>query len=799
MNIKLTLRGQELIADAPLLAEQTVGKLYCSIEADSEWDGLAIRLVFRNINALGQVARSEVVRDFSAVEVPPECIVPGFLFINAVGVAENGAVRLTTADMPVGLTIEKVSGMDAPTASPVMPSEYDKLLSLIGNLADVPVQDTSSVSVIVQLMLAQIGDVSKLDTEDLSSAIRAAKIHAVRAMDSGGSAYVAAGDVAEIAAESGGLHKGKGTQIIMIPDAPNNSTRPTLALNGSEPIEIRVRAAHNRSDNDNHPEATAEIPIGALMRGVPYTMTFCGKYWLIDSYIPLAACASNESEASLMREFAARAMSVSDADMIAVPVINSADELQSGSEVGLAQIVRGEGEVADPNGFMELATVSKAQEMIDACSAFIVKNGQVHTYDAQEKLPSAVTVTVGGVNADGIAWQQIERGAQMDEPYLKEWGWQCCHRESSADNRYQPMELYRWLYRCYSEGLTVVSRTIQLEDGQDVTFDTDVSKEVQAGCDDIYSSDEVYGTIVEAQGRTSLVDAVIADEEAVFMRIPVLQFGISDERQIYRVLCRVAEDNPRLCISTAMCSGDFLPVIKDNGVCKYWFSIVPTEDKRVQMLATVAGTIAELCAKVTEVCGVCPGDKLSLSQKLQVLKVIHDFLVLHGNMDGKSVGYWTPLMHSVLDDRMTGNCMGYTQAFNYVARLYGIEAIQVVGKAYLGEAEGEHAWSAVRLSDERYGSYPGDGAKWSSADVYWDEPAHQLHPSEETLQRGVSWDYFLNVKKLYSTSDNEEHRDILTEDGYGLYPFIRSDGVISVPAKHCPYAGETIYEWEDLS
>ena len=78
---------------------------------------------------------------------------------------------------------------------------------------------------------------------------------------------------------------GKGRQIVFIPYVKNASNAPTLRINGGEVIPIRMRATRNQGDNDDVPDATLPVPVGALMRGVPYTLTFCGKYWLVDSMI----------------------------------------------------------------------------------------------------------------------------------------------------------------------------------------------------------------------------------------------------------------------------------------------------------------------------------------------------------------------------------------------------------------------------------------------------------------------------------------------------------------------------------
>lgn len=111
------------------------------------------------------------------------------------------------------------------------------------------------------------------------------------ALDRAPDDYIAAGDdlpTVSVRNDSNNTpHVGKGAQIIFIQRSgySNTTTSPTLSLNGGEAIPIRVRASQNQGDYDSNPEATMEVPIGALMVGVPYTMTFCGKYWLIDSYI----------------------------------------------------------------------------------------------------------------------------------------------------------------------------------------------------------------------------------------------------------------------------------------------------------------------------------------------------------------------------------------------------------------------------------------------------------------------------------------------------------------------------------
>ena len=113
-----------------------------------------------------------------------------------------------------------------------------------------------------------------------------AQIPIARARTNDGVLYYANGDdLPEVKPGSNGEHIGKGKQIIFIPDSPNTTDTPFISLNDNDGAFIRLRAENNQHNNDQAPDATVSVPVGSLMTGVPYTLTFCGKYWLVDSYI----------------------------------------------------------------------------------------------------------------------------------------------------------------------------------------------------------------------------------------------------------------------------------------------------------------------------------------------------------------------------------------------------------------------------------------------------------------------------------------------------------------------------------
>lgn len=226
----------------------------------------------------------------------------------------------------------------------------------------------------------KVGDLSELETDakgNLVAAINeaanaAGQLPIARAGSSAGAAYSASGDdlpsVATANTSATG-HVGKGSQIIFLQrdSAPNSVESPTLALNGGEAIPIRLRASRNQGSSDAAPTATVALPVGALMSGVPYTMTFCGAYWLVDSAIGgELVCAETADGAAMMRRVSKKLPGLVDADAVSFPVVNTMDGLTN--EIGVAMIERTQDEVDAPDeaGFVHLPSVAKVQEMINA-------------------------------------------------------------------------------------------------------------------------------------------------------------------------------------------------------------------------------------------------------------------------------------------------------------------------------------------------------------------------------------------------------------------------------------------------
>ena len=203
-----------------------------------------------------------------------------------------------------------------------------------------------------------------------------AALPVARGSSADGDAYTAAGD--DLPTVQTGSYDtqtdpvGKGRQIVFVPMKKNQSTMPTLQINGGEVIPIQMRAPRNQGDNDDAPDATQPIWIGALMRGVPYTMTFCGKYWLIDSRISQF----DQYNEDILNRYASALMGLYDGDTVAVPIINSMDEgVDDGISTMYIRRSTEENDTPDQSGNVTVPTEKRVAELIRKDSRLPKANG----------------------------------------------------------------------------------------------------------------------------------------------------------------------------------------------------------------------------------------------------------------------------------------------------------------------------------------------------------------------------------------------------------------------------------------
>lgn len=274
MIIDVKLCGQTLtLPQSPVvLAEGAVNTVCFKLAPDEEWEGMSIIATFRSVSELGdEVRRDVLVHNHGEVySIPPEVLRNGFLYMGCTGTAEGGALILTTKtlDRPLRVwTSEKLAEEWANAFTPALAAQF----------------------------LAALGDVSKLDTASKTNLVAAinecyrknpTQTRVAAACTTDGSAYVAKGDyLPTVHPGSSGTHVGKGAQLIFVPDTTSTTSSPTLQLNDGVPVPIRRRSSVEKT-TDGKFDATLPVAAGSLIRGVPYTMTFCGIYWLLDSAVP---------------------------------------------------------------------------------------------------------------------------------------------------------------------------------------------------------------------------------------------------------------------------------------------------------------------------------------------------------------------------------------------------------------------------------------------------------------------------------------------------------------------------------
>ena len=159
MTISIHLDGSRLwIEDPrPVLADGTANKVRFRLSPDSDWDGLTITVIFRRVYAIGVDTRKIVISDVDAAyAVPHEVLHDGWLYIGAVGVAQNGEVRLTTAKLESPLKVSASEDGDADWAGSITPEVADQILALIGTVSNLDTTDKSSLVAAINEVLGRL-------------------------------------------------------------------------------------------------------------------------------------------------------------------------------------------------------------------------------------------------------------------------------------------------------------------------------------------------------------------------------------------------------------------------------------------------------------------------------------------------------------------------------------------------------------------------------------------------------------------------------------------------------------------
>ena len=158
--LKIANQVIQLPEPRPRLVAGSAGVYAVTLAYDAQWDDATVRVVVFD----GGLCNSRVsVQDTTGtVTIPAECIAHGgrgnWLQIGVLGYDGTGALRITTRAMLDGLRIDPagVSDADVPQDPPTAtPGLWEQLVADVGNLSDLQTADTSSLVAAINELAAK--------------------------------------------------------------------------------------------------------------------------------------------------------------------------------------------------------------------------------------------------------------------------------------------------------------------------------------------------------------------------------------------------------------------------------------------------------------------------------------------------------------------------------------------------------------------------------------------------------------------------------------------------------------------
>lgn len=158
--LKIANQVIQLPEPRPRLVAGSVGVYAVTLAYDAQWDDATVRVVVFDGGLCNQ--RVPVQDTSGTVPIPPECIAHGgrgnWLQIGVLGYDGTGALRITTRAMLDGLRIDPAGASDAdvPQEPPAAtPGLWEKLVADVGNLSDLQTSDTSSLVAAINELAAK--------------------------------------------------------------------------------------------------------------------------------------------------------------------------------------------------------------------------------------------------------------------------------------------------------------------------------------------------------------------------------------------------------------------------------------------------------------------------------------------------------------------------------------------------------------------------------------------------------------------------------------------------------------------
>lgn len=158
--LKIANQVIQLPEPRPRLVAGSAGVYAVTLAYDAQWDDATVRVVVFDGGLCNQ--RVPVQDTSGTVPIPPECIAHGgrgnWLQIGVLGYDGTGTLRITTRAMLDGLRIDPAGASDAdvPQEPPAAtPGLWEKLVADVGNLSDLQTSDTSSLVAAINELAAK--------------------------------------------------------------------------------------------------------------------------------------------------------------------------------------------------------------------------------------------------------------------------------------------------------------------------------------------------------------------------------------------------------------------------------------------------------------------------------------------------------------------------------------------------------------------------------------------------------------------------------------------------------------------
>lgn len=240
--------------------------------------------------------------------------------------------------------------------------------------------------------------------------------------------------------------------------------------------------------------------------------------------------------------------------------------------------------------------------------------------------------------------------------------------------------------------------------------------------------DAIYRSIFQASNVTAATD----DDDFGWLTIPLRSFDLpadgAQNQAAFEAVYRVCADNQDLLAFASPV--DFTVVNDGDYVSAYKLRVPVDANGWKEKRAEIWETIAKINTYVADETGFSFRElPETAEERLQVAAALHNWLIenVSNNTGAATSGYWTHNAYSCLT-RATprySDCSGFSAAYQFLCRLYGINCIQVMGGVGTGAGGAtsekiNHSWNML-APNLPCGKFVATAPKWYAVDVRFDQ------------------------------------------------------------------------------